>query len=97
MKRRITKYCNEVRDLLIEKNNAYGNSALKPAGIFGSGDAVESLGARLDDKLMRIKNRGVNGDTEDTLKDLIGYLVLLKLANDDKETKRKFVEDMTEV
>ena len=23
MKRRITRYCNEVRDLLIEKNNAY--------------------------------------------------------------------------
>ena len=29
---------------------------------------------------MRIKNVGINNDTEDTLMDLIGYLILYKVA-----------------
>ena len=72
----------EVVDLLVEKNEAYGNSALNPANIFAKGTAIENLSARIDDKLMRIKNRGIGVDTEDTVKDLIGYLILLKVAID---------------
>ena len=70
----------QVTNLLLEKNDAYGDSALHPIGIFSKGDAVQSLTARIDDKLMRIKNRGINDQTEDTVDDLIGYLVLLKIA-----------------
>lgn len=70
----------EVIDLLVEKNKAYGNSALEPANIFANGSAVENLCSRIDDKLMRIKNKGINDSTEDTIKDLIGYLILLKIA-----------------
>lgn len=70
----------EVIDLLVEKNKAYGSSALEPANIFAKGSAVENLCSRIDDKLMRIKNRGINDSTEDTVKDLIGYLILLKIA-----------------
>jgi hypothetical protein len=70
----------EVTDLLVEKNKAYGNSALEPANIFANGSAVENLCSRIDDKLMRIKNKGINDQTEDTIKDLIGYLILLKIA-----------------
>lgn len=80
----ITDVSNTVRDLLISKNRAYGDSALHPVAIFGSGDAVISLTARIDDKLMRIKNKGINSDTEDTVSDLIGYLILLKIALNDK-------------
>lgn len=69
-----------ITDLLIQKNNAYGNSATQPAKIFSKGDAVESISARIDDKLMRIANRGINENTLDTVDDLIGYLVLLKIA-----------------
>lgn len=29
---------------------------------------------------MRIQNRGINDKTEDTVSDLIGYLILLKVA-----------------
>ena len=71
----------EVIDLLVEKNKAYGSSALEPLGIFAQGTAVDNLCARIDDKLARIKNRGLNDNTEDTLKDLIGYLILLHIAN----------------
>jgi len=69
-----------VRDLLLEKNEAYGDSALNPANIFAKGSAIENLCARIDDKLMRIKMRGITDETEDTVQDLIGYLILLKVA-----------------
>jgi len=35
--------------------------------------------------LARIRNNGINKDTEDTVKDLVGYLILLLLARDAKE------------
>jgi|TARA_R110000824_G_scaffold176116_3_gene354930 hypothetical protein len=72
--------CDEVRDMLIEKNKAYGDSALNPDNIFSKLDSAEAICARIDDKLSRIKNTGLNDATEDTLDDLIGYLVLLKIA-----------------
>lgn len=76
----IIKVGNEVVEMLVSKNRAYGDSALNPVNIFSSGNAVDSLCARLDDKLMRIKNRGINDETEDTVVDIIGYLILLKCA-----------------
>lgn len=76
----ILEVSTEVTNLLLEKNDAYGDSALNPVGIFSRGDAVESLCARIDDKLMRIKSRGITDATEDTVQDLIGYLILLKIA-----------------
>jgi len=84
---RITKATNEVRDLLLEKNAAYGDSALKPANIFAKGSAVDNIACRIDDKLMRIKNKGLNDATEDTIQDLIGYLILLKIAIEDERTQ----------
>ena len=76
----LDKVAKSVTDLLKEKNAAYGNSALNPANIFSKLDAVESLLVRMDDKIMRIKNRGITDQTEDTVSDLIGYLFLLKMA-----------------
>ena len=72
--------CDEVRDMLIEKNKAYGDSALNPDNIFSKLDSAEAICARIDDKLSRIKNVGLDDKTEDTLDDLIGYLILLKIA-----------------
>jgi len=77
---KIKEIGNEVIDLLVSKNRSYGDSALRPAQIFAKGNAVENLCARIDDKLMRIKNSGVGGYDEDNVKDLIGYLILLKIA-----------------
>lgn len=72
--------------MLQEKNDAYGNSALKPINVFSKGSASDSLRARIDDKLSRIKNRGINDDTEDTLFDLCGYLVLLIIAEEENKS-----------
>ena len=76
----ILEVSSDVTNLLLEKNAAYGDSALNPANIFANGTAIENLSARIDDKLMRIKQKGINDDTEDTVNDLIGYLILLKVA-----------------
>jgi hypothetical protein len=76
----ILQEAEAVTNLLLLKNEAYGDSALKPAGIFAGGDAVHNLCCRIDDKLMRIKMRGITDETEDTVQDLIGYLILLKVA-----------------
>tara|TARA_R110001632_G_scaffold102278_4_gene210469 strand:+ start:4810 stop:5091 length:282 start_codon:yes stop_codon:yes gene_type:complete len=86
--KRIEKAIDKVKDLLIEKNKSYGDSALKPAKIFARGSAVDNLTARIDDKLMRIENKGITDKTEDTLDDLIGYLILLKLALQDEQKSK---------
>ena len=72
--------CNEIRDLLLSKNKAYGDSAIEPDNIFSKLDNAQAICARIDDKLSRIKNRGLDDATEVTLDDLIGYLILLKIA-----------------
>lgn len=70
---------HEIEDLLITKNEKYGNSALEPLGVFSKLSAKEGLLVRIDDKLKRIKNGSLDKDDEDVVNDLIGYLVLLKI------------------
>ena len=62
------------------RNEAYGNTSLNPPNIFSKLDSSEAICARIDDKIMRIKNKGLVSATEDTLTDLIGYLLLLKMS-----------------
>jgi hypothetical protein len=81
----IIRICDNTKNLLIKKNEAYGDSALEPLGVFGNGDAVISLGARADDKLMRLKSLGMGKDSVDTLYDLHGYITLLIIAIERKE------------
>ena len=83
-KDKLIKKCKQVADLLIQKNEAYGDSALNPAGIFSKLKASEALKIRLDDKLKRIQNVGVSDETEDTLMDCAGYMVLLMIALDNE-------------
>ncbi len=69
----------EIKELLISKNEKYGNSALEPLGVFSQLSAKQGLLIRIDDKLKRIKNGSLDRDDEDVINDLIGYLVLLKI------------------
>tara|TARA_R100001510_G_scaffold15057_1_gene12364 strand:+ start:2479 stop:3003 length:525 start_codon:yes stop_codon:yes gene_type:complete len=78
----LDKVTKSITDLLKEKNAAYGNTALNPLGIFSKLGAAEAIKARIDDKLARISNKGLNDDTEDTARDLVGYLLLLLMAID---------------
>lgn len=76
----LDKVAKQITDLLKSKNKAYGNTALNPSNVFSKLDATEAICARLDDKLARIKNKGINDKTEDTVDDIIGYLLLLKMS-----------------
>lgn len=65
-------------ELLLRKNAAYGNSAFEPLRVFSKADAIEQINVRIDDKLSRIA-RGTDAG-EDTELDLIGYLILKRVA-----------------
>jgi len=81
---KIRSKCAEITGLLISKNSSYGNSALKPRPIFGRGSTTASLEARIDDKLNRIASGNMSFESyEDTILDLLGYLVLLLIARDE--------------
>jgi hypothetical protein len=72
---------SEITEMLIAKNQKYGNSAIEPLGIFSDLSPEEGLKVRIDDKLKRIKNGSLDKDDEDVINDLIGYLVLLKILH----------------
>ncbi len=76
----LDKVSKQITDLLKSKNKAYGNTALNPSNVFSKLDSTEAICARLDDKLARIQNKGINDKTEDTVDDIIGYLLLLKMS-----------------
>lgn len=74
--KKIKEICDEIAELLIDKNKKYGNSALEPKNIFYKGNAENSILIRLDDKIGRITNNNGEIRTNDIV-DIIGYLVLL--------------------
>lgn len=78
----VTQKTAEIREMLIQKNEAYGNAALDPVRVFSQASPEEQLLVRIDDKLSRLK-RGHTFADEDTVKDLIGYLILLQIARDE--------------
>lgn len=77
--KQIWQTSHEIAHMLIKKNIAYGNSALEPVRIFSKADAREQLHVRIDDKLSRIM-RGTSYVGDNDIDDLIGYLILLKIA-----------------
>jgi hypothetical protein len=74
----IAAECDALKAMLLEKNAAYGDSALRPIRLMSKADSVEALRVRIDDKLSRLA-RGSNAG-EDVVLDLLGYLVLLRIA-----------------
>lgn len=71
----IMEVCDEVEDLLIAKNAAYGDAAANPLRIFSNLHWESMINVRMDDKLSRIA-RGNGSGNEDAELDLLGYLIL---------------------
>jgi hypothetical protein len=82
----IAQVCDDVKCVLLEKNRTYGNSALEPLRIFSRADPAEQLNVQIDDKLSRIA-RGSEFGGDDTELDLIGYLVLRRVARSVAKTQ----------
>ncbi len=75
----IAEECDALKALLLSKNAAYGNAALEPVRIFSRASSREQILVRLDDKLSRLARGSAAG--EDVVLDLMGYLVLLRIAD----------------
>ena len=80
----IERVMSGIQKMLIEKNRAYGDSALEPVRVFSKTDTTEQLYVRIDDKLSRVK-RGHEYPGDDTIFDLIGYLILLLISKERDE------------
>ena len=82
----IMSTCLDIMEMLVKKNISYGDSALSPIRIFSQSDNIEQIKIRIDDKINRVKNnQGFAGDND--IDDLIGYLILLKIAIDKDKAK----------
>lgn len=75
----IIEVCDEVRDILLDKNRKYGDSAIHPKRVFSKASAIEQINVRIDDKISRIMS-SQDDDIEDAELDLIGYLFLKRVA-----------------
>lgn len=72
---------DDTKQMLLEKNLKYGDSAVNPVRIFSRSSPIEQILVRIDDKLSRLsRGAGFEEVEEDAISDLIGYLVLLKVA-----------------
>lgn len=75
----IRNVCDNIQDMLIKKNESYGDSAIDPIRLFSKAENTEQIKIRIDDKLSRI-SRGSEFYGDNDIDDLIGYLILLKVA-----------------
>jgi len=86
---KIIEICDGMKDLLLYKNQKYGDSALSPKRIFYKGDSTDSIKIRLDDKLGRVIN--CNETRINDVADIIGYCTLLLVSiGATKEDLEKF-------
>ena len=81
---KIKAKCKALEELLLQKNARYGDASIEPLNVFSKANAVTSIKCRIDDKLKRIMNASIIDDTEDTIQDLAGYLILLMIAKDNE-------------
>jgi hypothetical protein len=81
--RAVREECAAIADLLIEKNRRYGASVFYPLSVFSRAGWEEAIRVRLDDKLARLARSGEAvsmEDGEDTIADVIGYLLLWRVG-----------------
>lgn len=76
--RLITEECDAIKEMLLDKNRAYGNAALAPIRIASKASPEEQILVRIDDKLNRLMQGAAAG--EDVWLDLAGYIILLRVC-----------------
>lgn len=89
--KKIVEICDSMKDLLLYKNEKYGDSALNPSNIFYHGDATNSIKIRLDDKIGRVRN--CEETRVNDVCDIIGYCVLLLASMDVSEHEINNLKD----
>ena len=77
---KIHEIMGAMKDLLLYKNQKYGDSAINPKGIFYKGDSTNSILIRLDDKLGRVMSNTEEKPRINDVCDIIGYCTLLLIS-----------------
>ena len=77
---RIAEILEAMKDLLLYKNQKYGDSAINPKKIFYKGDSTNSILIRLDDKLGRIISNAEEKPRINDIADILGYCTLLLIS-----------------
>ena len=90
---KITELAEAIRDLLLYKNEKYGDSAINPKKIFYKGDARNAILIRLDDKLSRITANTDDSPRVNDVADIIGYCTLLLISMGVTQTNIKNLMD----
>ncbi|WP_315325656.1 hypothetical protein [Treponema socranskii] len=90
---KITELTEAIRDLLLYKNEKYGDSAINPKKIFYKGDARNAILIRLDDKLSRITANTDDSPRVNDVADIIGYCTLLLISMGVTQTDIKNLMD----
>ena len=75
----LSKVMSELKTLLLRKNTQYGDSIFNPVRVFSKGDSMEQIRVRIDDKISRM-NSSPHDYLDDTVTDLIGYLIMYQMA-----------------
>lgn len=78
--KKISDITDAMKDLLLYKNQKYGDSAINPKKIFYKGDSTNSILIRLDDKLGRIISNTEDKPRINDVADIIGYCTLLLIS-----------------
>ena len=77
---KIKNIMDAMKDLLLYKNQKYGDSAINPKKIFYKGDSTNSILIRLDDKLGRVMSNTEEKPRINDVADIIGYCTLLLIS-----------------
>lgn len=80
---KIVEITDAMKDLLLYKNEKYGDSAINPIGVFTKHlkhvpENTASILVRLDDKLSRVRNSDLLRTND--ISDIIGYCTLLLIS-----------------
>ena len=77
---KIHEIMGAMKDLLLYKNQKYGDSAINPKKVFYKGDSTNSILIRLDDKLGRVMSNTEEKPRVNDVCDIIGYCTLLLIS-----------------
>ena len=77
---KIHEIMGAMKDLLLYKNQKYGDSAINPEKIFYKGDSISSILVRLNDKIGRVKANPDDKPRINDICDIIGYCTLLLIS-----------------
>lgn len=74
----LNEVLKEIRTVLLEKNESYGDACLDPVNVFTDLPPDKQIQVRMNDKINRLI-KGKKFGNEDTKFDLMGYIIIERI------------------